>query len=94
MQMLMNNNGTVPLRCNVAYRDWRHGIDKYRSYGLKAESVYMNVRTLYTLIDYFRKHSYWGLHNPYIMPDQHVYVEGIEILIDNSMEDETMRVVW
>lgn len=95
------------LRRNVIYKDWRRGIDKYRFAGLDPEEVYMNARTSNMLMEYFIKNNHWVNveHHPYNVYDgrgalisryysHDVYVEGIKIIIDNSMKNETMRAVW
>lgn len=111
MQILMNKNGTVPLRRNVIYRDWRNGINKYRFAGFVPEEVYMNFYMFNILMNYIvAKVPMWsrierrlnttdvydscgvviGRYNTNV----DTYFEGIKILIDNSMENETMRAVW
>lgn len=95
------------LRCNVVYRDWRNGVDKYRFAGLEPEEIYMNAYTFNILIEYFIKNNHWinVEHHPHKVYDSrgtlissyyshNVYVEGIKIVIDNSMKNETMRAIW
>ena len=103
------NNGIVALRRNVIYRDWRNGIDKYRFAGLNPEEVYMNYDTLNVLLNYMVKKyiSSISVINRYndvydgrgtritcFYDSQYTCIEGIKIIIDNSMKNETMRVVW
>lgn len=97
------------LRRNVILRDWRNGINKYRSihYGNWPSCVEMNRATFKYVMKHVYKYKLFGLEfrqDVDYSTDRYgarvveytmerILFEGIEIFIRNDLEKEIMR-IW